>query len=299
MELSKSLKDKLANRVLIAISALSGFLVVIIAIVMLYQGRIFLSSESILDTIFGSTWSFAEGIYGLKPYIAGSLLVTGIALLIGAIPSIFCAIYLSEYAPERLRRIIKPFVDLLASIPSVIYGLWGLIYVVPLVRNDIAPLFGAQSPGQSLMSGGFVLGIMISPIIVSITDEVLQSVPDAYTKASLALGSTKWQSIKNNIKKVALPGIVGGIILGFGRAIGETIAMSMISGSTGTTPGSVFDPFATLTTLINNKLGYSAHDPKSVAALSVAGLILLIIVLITNLFGRFIVSRATRGEGKW
>ncbi len=299
MNLSKSLKDKLAGKALIAISALSGSFVVIIAIVMLYQGRIFLTSESILDTISGSTWNFTQGIYGLKPYIVGSLLVTGIALLIGAIPSIFCAVYLSEYAPNRLRRILKPFVDLLASIPSVVYGLWGLIYVVPLVRNDIAPLFGAQSPGQSLISGGFVLGIMISPIIVSITDEVLQSIPENYTKASLALGSTKWQSIKTNVKKVALPGIVGGVILGFGRAIGETIAMSMISGSTGETPGSVFSPFATLTTLINNKLGYSAHDPKSVAALSIAGFLLLLIVLITNLFGRFIVSQATRGEGEW
>lgn len=299
MALSKSLKDKISERTLLAISAISGLFVVIIAIVMLYQGRTFLLSESLLDTILGSDWNFTEGVYGLKPYIVGSLFVTGIALLIGGIPSIFCAIYLSEYAPTRLRKILKPFVDLLAGIPSVIYGLWGLIYIVPLVRNNIAPFFGAQSPGQSLLSAGFVLGIMISPIIVSITDEVLRSVPDNYKKASLALGSTKWQSIKSNIKTVALPGIVGGVLLGFGRAIGETIAMSMISGSTGQVPGSVFNPFATLTTLINNKLGYSAHDPNAVAALSIAGFLLLMIVLITNLFGRFIVSKTTKGEKKW
>ncbi|KXB05956.1 hypothetical protein AKJ53_01705, partial [candidate division MSBL1 archaeon SCGC-AAA382F02] len=109
MKLSKSLKDKISERALLAISALSGFFVVIIAIVMLYQGRTFLLSESLLDTIFGSTWNFTEGVYGLKPYIVGSLFVTGIALLIGGIPSIFCAIYLSEYAPTRLRKVLKPF----------------------------------------------------------------------------------------------------------------------------------------------------------------------------------------------
>lgn len=298
MNISKSLKDKIANKTLLIISAFSGSLLILIAAVMLYKSEYILTSKSIIDTILGTVWNFEKGIYGLRPYIVGSLLVTGIALIIGGIPSIFCAIYLSEYASNRLRRILKPFVDLLASIPSVVFGLWGMIVLVPFVREQVAPIFGASSSGQSLLSGGVVLGIMITPIIISVSDEVLQSVPEKYKKASLALGSTHWQAIKNNIKKVALPGIIGGIILGFGRAIGETIAMSMISGSAAGAPSSIWDTFSTLTTLINNKIGYVAAEAKSVSALAFAGLILLGIVLATNILGRIIVNRTTRRTEK-
>lgn len=297
MKISKALKDKLANKTLLGVSIFAGFLIIGIAGVMLYKGRLFLTSESLFDTLFGSTWNFAKDLYGLRPFLIGTLMVTGIALLIGGIPSIFCAIYLSEYASSRLRRILKPFVDLLAGVPSIIYGLWGVIFLVPFVREQLAPLFGAYSPGQSLISGGFVLGIMITPIIVSITDEVLQSIPDRYRQASLALGATKWKTIKNNIRHVALPSIIGGVILGFGRAMGETIAMTMLSGSAGSVPKSIFDTFGTLTTLINNNFGYSAAEPKSVSALAMAGFILLLIVLVTNLAGRIIITKTT-GRGK-
>lgn len=294
MPVSKAQKDKIADKLLLAIAVFCGSLLIIIASVMIYKGRIFLTSESILDTILGTTWDFQKQLYGLRPYLVGSLMVTGVALLFGAIPSVLCAVYLSEYTKRRLRRILKPFVDLLAGIPSVIYGLWGLFYIVPFVREYFAPWLGASSSGQSLLSAGFVLGIMISPIIISVTDEVLQSIPDKYRDASLALGSTRWQAIKTNVKNVALPGIIGAVILGFGRAIGETIAMSMISGSVGEVPGSIFDPFATLTSLINNTLGYSAADPKSVSALAMAGFILLLIVLAANTAGRIIVERTTK-----
>lgn len=294
MNISKSLKDKLADKTLLIISAFSGLLLILIAGVMLYESHIFLTSESLIDTIFGTVWDFEKEIYGLRPYIIGSLLVTGIALLIGGIPSVFCAIYLSEYASSSLRKILKPFVDLLASIPSVVFGLWGMVVLVPFVRRQVGPFFGASTSGQSLLSGGVVLGIMITPIIISISDEVLQSVPEKYKKASLALGSTHWQAIKNNIKNVALPGIIGGVILGFGRAIGETIAMSMISGSATGAPSSIWNTFSTLTTLINNKIGYVAAEPKSVSALALAGFILLTIVLFTNILGRIIVNKTTR-----
>ncbi len=293
MEITKELKDKIAGKTLLIIAIFAGTLVGIIAGVMLYKANIFFTSESILKTILGKTWNFAKGLYGIRPYIIGTLMVTGIALLIGGIPSVFCAIYLSEYSSPRLRRILKPFVDLLAGIPSIVYGLWGIIFLVPFVRSQVAPLFNATSSGQSLLSGGVVLGIMITPIIVSVSDEVFQSIPDRYRQASLALGATKWQTIKTNIRNVALPGIIGGIILGFGRAMGETIAMTMISGSAGSAPKSIFDTFGTLTTLINTKFGYSAADPKSVSALAMAGFILLMIVLITNIGGRIIVSRTT------
>lgn len=294
MKITKATKDKIAGKILLAITILSGALLVIIAGVMLYKGQLFFSSESIFKTIFGSTWNFEENLYGLKPYLTGSLMVTGVALSFGALPSVLCAIYLSEYTSGRLRKVLKPFVDLLAGVPSVIYGLWGLFYIVPFVREYLAPWLGASSPGQSLISAGFVLGIMITPIIISVTDEVLQSIPDRFRDASLALGSTRWQAVKTNVRNVALPGIIGAVILGFGRAIGETIAMSMISGSVGEVPGSIFDPFATLTSLINNKIGYTAADPKSVSALAMAGFILLIIVLIANIAGRIIVEKTTK-----
>ncbi len=294
MEITKAIEDKIAKKILLLITILSGALLVIIAGVMLYKGQLFFGIESIIDSIFGSTWNFEEHLYGLKPYLIGSLMVTGVALLFGGLPSVLCAIYLSEYTSGRLRKILKPFVDLLAGIPSVIYGLWGLFYIVPFVREHLASWLGASSSGQSLLSAGFVLGIMISPIIISVTDEVLQSIPERFRDASLALGSTRWQAIKTNLRNVALPGIIGAVILGFGRAIGETIAMSMISGSVGNVPGSLFEPFATLTTLINNKIGYSAADPESVSALAMAGFILLIIVLIANIAGRLIVERTTK-----
>jgi phosphate transport system permease protein len=216
--------------------------------------------------------------------------------MILAIPiCLLSSIYLAEYAPKKVRAIVKPLVDLLAGIPSVVYGLWGVLFVVPFVRYCVAPLLGAATTGYSVLAGGIVLSIMVFPIIISISEEVLRTVPFEIREASFALGATKWQTVKHVVVRKALPGLIAAIILGFSRAFGETMAVLMVVGNVAKAPSSVFDPAYPLPALIANNYGEMMSIPLYDSAILLSALILLFVVFIFSITARVILLRIERG----
>jgi phosphate transport system permease protein len=219
------------------------------------------------ELLFSSSWRPFKGEFGFFPFIMGTFWVTGVAVGI-AIP--FCllsAIYLSEYAAKRLQEWVKPLIDILAGIPSVVYGVWGVLVVVPLIKDYIAPIMGRFSTGYSVLAGGIVLAIMVFPIIIHVSLEVLSSLPHALREASLALGATKWQTVKHVVLRKAMPGIIAAIVLGLSRAFGETMAVLMVAGNVARVPSSVLDPAYPLPALIANNYGEMLSIPLYDSAL--------------------------------
>jgi phosphate transport system permease protein len=237
----------------------------------------------------------------------GTLWVTAVAMVIAVPPSLLTAIYLAEYAPARTRGIVKPFIQLLAGIPSVIYGVWGTLTVVPFIEKNIAPflnrwlgfipLFRADNPtGYGVLAGGLVLAVMIFPIIIAVAEDVIRAVPNGLREASLALGATRWQTVKHVVMRQALPGVLAAVVLGFSRAFGETMAVLMVVGNVPQVPHSIFDAAYPLTALIANNYGEMMSIPLYDAALLGAALILLLVVLVFNIVARLALLRLVRGE---
>lgn len=254
-----------------------------------------LSTVPITDLLFSRGWSPMAGKFGFYPFIMGTLWVTGLALIFAVPISLLSSIYLSEYAGNRLREALKPLTDLLAGIPSVVYGLWGVLAVVPFIKNTIAPTLGVDTiGGYSILAGSIVLAIMVFPIIISVTGEVLGTVSVELREVSLALGATRWQTIKHVVLRKARPGILAAIVLGFSRAFGETMAVLMVVGNVAKVPNSVFDPAYPLPALIANTYGEMMSIPLYDSAIMLAALILLIVVLIFNIMARMVLIRIER-----
>jgi phosphate transport system permease protein len=301
---ARLLKDALAGGAMGTSAAAMCALLLIIGGMLVYRAWPILSTRSLATLIQSGTWHPVNGDFGFGPFIMGSLYVTVIAMALAVPAALLSAIYLAEYTAAR--ALIKPLVDLLASIPSVIYGLWGVLVVVPLVRDHIAPwtdralgqtipFFANTNPtGYGLLSAGFVLAIMVFPIIVSVTDEVLRSVPQGMREASLALGATPWETTRHVTLRKALPGIIAAIVLGFSRAFGETLAVLMVVGNVAHVPGSVFDAAYPLPALIANNYGEMMSIPLYDAALMAAALMLLVIVTLFNIGARLALARCER-----
>ena len=255
-----------------------------------------LLSVPIPDLLFSTDWSPVEGKFGFFPFIMGTLWVTVLATVIAIPISILSSIYLCEYAGNGLREAIKPLIDLLAGIPSVVFGLFGVLAVVPFINDTLAPAMGAETiGGYSILAGGIVLSIMVFPIVISVTGEVMRSVPQELREVSLSLGATKWQTIKHVVIRKARPGIIAAIVLGFSRAFGETMAVLMVVGNVAKVPSSVFDPGYPLTALIANSYGEMMSIDLYDSAILLAALMLLLVVLIFNVIARMILVRIDRG----
>lgn len=263
----------------------------------LYQkSKPILAIISLKDLIFSSIWHPTQGHFGLGSFIAGTFWVTAIAVIIAVPLSILTAIYISEYASGRVRSFAKPIIDLLAGISPIIFGVWGIIAVVPLVRDYLMPFFTKRFPffpfvsdnytGFSALTGGIVLAVMTFPIIISVVQEVLRTVPFEIREASLSLGATKWQTIKYVVLKKARPGIIAAVILGVSRAFGETMAVLMVAGcALGVFPKSIFDPAYPLPALIANTYGEMMSIPLYDAAVLLAAFILLMVTALFNMVG--------------
>ena len=256
----------------------SCLLVVLITSMLVWKSLPLLRSTPLLSLLFSSTWSPMKGNFGFFSFIYGTLAVTVLAMLIATPVCLLTAIYMSEYASSGVREVVKPLIDLLAGIPSVVYGLWGVSLIVPMVRYRVAPLFGASTTGYCVLSAGVVLAIMVFPIIISVAEEVLKAVPYEMRETSYALGATKWQTVKHVVFKEASVGILASIILGFSRAFGETMAVLMVVGNIARVPGSVFDAAYPLPSLIANNYGEMMSMPLYDSALMFAALILLVVV---------------------
>jgi phosphate transport system permease protein len=283
-------KEILSSRLMLAATVFAAFLIVLIIIGLLQRSLPILEQKSLGDLLFSSSWHPVKKEFGFLPFIMGTIWVTGAAMILAIPLCLLSSIYLAEYMHVRIRTAIKPLIDLLAGIPSVVYGLWGMLVIVPVVKM-IAPFFGTTSNGYCVLSGGIVLAIMVFPVIIAISEEVIRNVPYEMRAATLALGAPNWQATKMVVLRGALPGVIAAVILGFSRAFGETMAVLMVVGNTPRVPSSLFDAAYPLTALIANNYGEMMSIPLYDSALMLAAFILLVIVIIFNIGARIVLIR--------
>lgn len=287
-------KDTLAQKTMLVLTFIPGLIVLLILVGLFLKAEPILADKPFFSLLFSSAWSPLKGNFGLFPFIMGTLWVTFVALIMAVPVSLLTAIYLSEYAPRFIREFTKPVIDLLAGLPSVIYGVWGVLLIVPFVSQILAPLFGAQSSGYSILAGGLILAIMIFPTIISVCLEVFSSIPYEMRETSLSLGATKWETVRYVVLKKGLQGIIAAVVLGLSRAFGETMAVLMVVGNIPRVPKSVFDGGYPLPALIANNYGEMMSVPLYDSALMLAAGTLLLVVLFFNILARFILIRVER-----
>jgi phosphate transport system permease protein len=276
------------------LTVVPGFLVLLMLFGLLQKSRAILALKSFSGLLFGSGWHPLKGEFGFFPFLMGTLWVTLVAMVLAVPISLLTAVYLSEYAPKFIREFTKPVIDLLAGIPSVVYGVWGVLMIVPFVGKVLAPLFGVYSSGYSVLSGGIVLAVMVFPTIIHVALEVFSSVSHDLRETSLSLGATKWETVKHVVLRKGLQGIIAAVVLGLSRAFGETMAVLMVVGNVAKIPKSVFDPAYPLPALIANNYGEMMSVPLYDSALMLAALVLLLVVLVFNLGARFVLMKAER-----
>lgn len=257
--------------------------IVLIVIFIFHEGLPLMLKFGVVRFLTSSHWAPTRGEYGILPMIVGSLAVTVLAILIGAVLGLSCALFLAEFAPRKSVQILKPMIELLAGIPSVVYGFIGVVVLVPLIRR----LLGG--PGFSVLASAIVLGIMILPMVIAISLDALNAVPLSYKEGSLALGATRWQTLYRVLLPSARSGIIAALILGMGRAVGETMAVIMIAGNAVRLPDSLLSPVRTLTSNIALEMGYASGDHQ--AALFATGVVLFIITMILNTIALFTIQR--------
>lgn len=264
---------------------------VVIGFGLIWKSWPLLQSHSIIHLLGSDVWRPLAGEFGFAPFVLSSLWVTLLALLIAGPVCVFSALHLTQYAPRAILRLMQPVIDILAGIPSVIYGVWGIVAIVPLVSETIAPVFGAQTSGYSILAGSLVLAVMIIPFILNILIDIFNSIPMELQEASLSLGASRWYTIKYVIMRKALPGVVSALGLGLSRAFGETIAVLMVVGNVADIPGGIFQPGYPLPALIANNYGEMLSIPMYDSALMLAALILFSIVILFNIAARLTIIR--------
>ena len=279
---------------MLVLTVLSVSVVLVIGIGLYYKSVPVLRQSSWYTLLTSSVWKPLKGLFGFYPFIMGTLWVTGIAIIIALPLCLLTSFYITEYAPVRIRKILVPFVNLLSGIPPVIFGVWGVLFIIPLIQNHIAPHFVEFSTGYSVLAGGVVLAVMIFPLLVSIICEVLNTIPQELKDASLSLGATKWETIKKVSFKKAKAGIIAATVLSISRAFGETIAVLMVCGNNADVPHSVFDSGYPLPALIANNYGEMLSIPMYESALMFAALLLFIIIFLFNIISRVILTRVER-----
>jgi phosphate transport system permease protein len=250
-------------------------------------------AASIGKLLFSSSWQPSSGQFGFLPFVISSLVVTAIGLIIMIPLSLFPAIYLTQFASARVLAVMRSVIDILAGIPSVIHGVWGVLVIVPLISAYLGPMFGRQSSGYTVLAGGIILAIATLPFVLHMQLEVFRSVPIALKEAALSLGATYWETIKKVVLKKALPGIIAAFALGISKAFGETIAVLMVVGNVVQIPKGAFEAGYPLPALIANNYGEMMSIPMYDSALMFAALLLFLVVLLFNLVSRLIIQRTT------
>lgn len=251
-----------------------------------------LSEHTLGNLIFSSDWSPSDDQYGFWPFIVSSLWVTIIALIISMPLCLLAAIYLTQFSPSWMLKIMRPVIDILAGIPSVVYGVWGVLIIVPFVGDKVAPFFDNESLGYSILAGALVLSVMSIPYILNMLLEVFRQVPVELGEASLSLGATKWETIKHVFIRKGATGILSAYGLGFSKALGETIAVMMVVGNVVQVPESVFDAGYPLPALVANNYGEMMSIPSYESALMFGSMLLFVIILAINIFFRYIIYKS-------
>jgi phosphate ABC transporter permease protein PstC len=258
-----------------------------------------------LSFVFGNDWDVSRNIYHGFPLLFGTLVTSVIALVLGVPVAIAAALYLTELCPRRLRAPLAMLVDLLAAVPSVVYGLWGIFVLAPQLLPaekwfastfSFIPFVGGQVSTPNYFIAGLVLAIMILPIVSAIAREVMATVPSENKEAALALGATRWEMIRIAVLPYSRPGITGGAMLGLGRALGETIAVVLVIGNAPVVGHSIFSQGYSLAAVIANEFGEAAATPIHSSALFAAGLVLFVLTLLVNILARRYIARGQRGK---
>lgn len=302
----RNLKDKFARRAMFLLCASIVSLAFFMALMLFARAAPVFSSAGMGDILFSGYWHPAEGRFGLANFIIGTFLITGIAIIIALPLGMLTAVYLSEYADRRVRNIFKPVIDLLAGISPIIYGVWGVIVIVPLVRDYVMPFVSERLPffpfasdnytGFSALSAGIVLSVMVFPIIISVAEEVMRAVPEGIREVSLSLGATRWQTVKHAVVRKSWPGIIAAVILGLSRALGETMAVLMVAGSAlNVLPTSIFDTAYPLPAFIANTYGEMMSIPLYDSAVFLAAFVLLAVTAAINMLGWGILLKMEKG----
>jgi phosphate ABC transporter permease protein PstC len=262
-----------------------------------------LSHQGVFSFLFTNDWNPSKAIYGAWPLVVGTLITAAIALVIGVPVAVATALFITELAPGRVRSPLIVLVELLAAVPSVVYGLWGIFVLIPKLKPaeqwfadtfDFLPFVGGNVAGPNYFIAGLILAIMILPIVSAISREVISTVPPDLKEASLALGATRWEMIRMAVLPYSRSGITGAAMLGLGRAIGETIAVTLVIGNSPTIGRQLFDQGYTLAAVIANEFGEAANDRVHAGALFAAGLVLFVLTLLINALARGLVRRAEK-----
>jgi phosphate ABC transporter permease protein PstC len=303
----RPLRERLADPIFQAALALIAALVLLLIgfffVFLFDKARPALAHQGVLSFVFSNDWNPSREIFGGWPLVAGTLITSAIALVVGVPVAVASALFVTELCPRPLRAPLTALVELLAAVPSVVYGLWGIFVVIPALKPieqwvadtvSFLPFVGGSVAGPNYFVAGLILAIMILPIVSAISREVIATVPADLKEASLALGATRWEMIRMAILPHARAGIVGASMLGLGRAIGETIAVTLVIGNAPTIGSQIFDQGYTLAAVIANEFGEAANDKLHSGALIAAGLVLFVLTLIINALARGLVIRAER-----
>lgn len=272
---SKSIKENIMKAVFFASAFMSVISVLLICVFLFANGLPAMKEIGFLEFLLGKEWRPGNDIYGIFPMIIGSLYVTAGALAIGVPIGVLTAVFMARFCPAKLYKIIKPIINLLAGIPSVVYGFFGLMVIVPFIRNTF------RVSGTSVLAASIVLGIMILPTIIGMSEAAIRAVPDSYYEGSLALGASHERSVFFSMLPAAKSGILSSIILGMGRAVGETMAVVMVAGNQPIMPSGLLKGLRTLTANIVLEMGYAADLHRE--ALIATAVVLFVFILIINL----------------
>lgn len=288
MHYLRKIKDRSARHIMLGIAVFSVLFLLVISASLFIKALPIMQEKNIWVLLTSGSWRPFKGDFGYLPFIISTLHVSLLAIAIALPLSLLTSIYLNTYASRNTRSFFQPFIDVLSGIPSVIYGVWATLTIVPLIANKIAPHFVEFSSGYSVLAGGMVLAVMILPLLISILLEVFRSIPQEMTDASLQLGATKWQTVKNVVLRKSFPGILAAVVLSVSRAFGETIAVLMVCGNITEIPHSLFDACYPLPALIANNYGEMLSMPSYESALMLAAFLLFIIIVLFNALSRVI-----------
>jgi phosphate ABC transporter permease protein PstC len=284
----KWLGEKGVERVLLATAFSALFGLLLIAVFIFLEGLPFIFRIGPRSFLFSSDWDPSAGKFGIYPMVVSSIWVTLGAMLVGAPLGVAGAVFLTEFVPRQVMRIVKPAIELLAGIPSVVYGFIGVMVLAPFIREHLG------GPGLSVLAASIILGVMILPTIISISTDAIGAVPNSFREGSLALGATRWQTVHMVVLKAARSGIIASIILGMGRAIGETMAVIMVAGNAVKVPHSPLDSVRTLTANIALEMGYATGRHRQ--ALFATGVVLFVVIMILNSLASAVMKKKGRAS---
>jgi phosphate transport system permease protein len=282
-------RDRIIEAILLAAGLVAVFTTVAIVFILFYESSYFFEHVSVKDFLTDTMWTplFADARYGILPLVSGTLTVTGVAILVAIPVGTIVAIYLSEFAPHRLRETVKPILELLGAVPTVVYGYFALLMVTPLLQKIWPDL-----PGFNMLSAGLVIGLMIVPYVASVSEDAMRAVPKYMREGSYAMGATKLQTALRVVVPGAFSGLAAAYILGISRAVGETMVVAIAAGMMANLTFNPTEPAATITAyIVQVSLGDLPHDSIGYQSIFAAGLVLMLMTLVLNVIGFFLTRR--------